>query len=203
MCGRYYVTRGFQDDIDEIVSGLNGRLGSMIEAEKPEIQAAHDIHPTELASVIVQNRENRFERREMRWGLPATQHHGMIINARSESIERKEIFSTSVERRRIAIPAAGFYEWNANREKVTFFLKEQPMLYLLGIYDICEDGERFAIITTSANESIIRTHDRMPCMVNREGLPEWLRSGGDFRGVLNAEQPLLDHRQEYEQLSLF
>ncbi len=77
----------------------------------------------------------------------------------------KKTFRDSVEHRRIVIPAAWFYEWNRKKEKNIFYRKEQPVLFMAGIYKRYQGEERFVILTTKANASMEPVHDRMPLIL--------------------------------------
>nr|MCR5650069.1 SOS response-associated peptidase [Lachnospiraceae bacterium] len=70
---------------------------------------------------------------------------------------------------------------------------------LAGIYRLYEDMEHFTIITTDANESMKRIHDRMPLMIREEDIFSWM--GDSFRAVMELEMPELDIHIENEQLS--
>ncbi len=89
----------------------------------------------------------------------------MIFNARSESVLEKRMFRESTLHRRIVVPAAWFYEWNQRKEKNIFSSKEQPAIFMAGIYNYDQEEERFVILTTAANESMKPVHDRMPLIL--------------------------------------
>ncbi len=58
------------------------------------------------------------------------------------------------------------------------------------------------ILTTAANESMIRVHDRMPLMIDKSQVRTWLGDQAAAAEMLRMEMPLLRSHQEYEQLSL-
>jgi putative SOS response-associated peptidase YedK len=121
------------------------------------------------------------------WGFPGFMDKQLVINARSESAMEKKMFCDAVERRRIVIPAAGFYEWNRQKEKSTFTRKDSSVLYMAGIYRRYEDGDRFAILTTAANESMEPVHDRMPLILDKD---EIVTYKGDKLNTTNIPSPL-------------
>jgi len=59
---------------------------------------------------------------------------------------------------------------------------------------------RYVILTTAANESMIHTHDRMPLMIPRDGIRDWIFDDSAVPDFLHADQPQLTKRQDYEQL---
>jgi len=129
----------------------------------------------------------------------------VIFNARSESALEKKMFRDSVLKRRLIIPASGFYEWNRKKEKVTFTsaLKEQPILFMAGFYNRFEDGDRFVILTTGANGSMADVHERMPLLLKHQELEEWLRDDRRLEEFLHSEPHGLKRQMEYEQQTLF
>ncbi len=196
MCGRYYVDDETVREIKRLVRRADEetRLG----ADAPA--AVRDIHPSELAQVITID-GGELCCRWQRWGFPGLDKNKLVFNARSESALEKGMFRESVEHRRAVIPAAGFYEWNKNKEKSTFYRKDQPV-FMAGFYDHFQDGDRFVILTTAANASMKTVHDRMPLILERDELWKWLYENalvGDFLRKIPAR---LERWTEFEQLSL-
>ena len=63
--------------------------------------------------------------------------------------------------------------------------------------------DSFVILTTKANESMIKVHDRMPLMIEKGRVRDWLYDIDAAKEMLAMDMPLLDSKREYEQLSLF
>lgn len=59
-----------------------------------------------------------------RWGFFGIAKQKLLINTRAETVLERKMFRDSVLRHRIIIPAAGFYEWNSYKEKVTFTARD-------------------------------------------------------------------------------
>ena len=165
-------------------------------------EAARDIHPTECAPVLVAS-ETSIRCESKRWGMPGFMDKQLVINARSESAIYKKMFCEAVEHRRLVIPAAGFYEWNKQKEKSTFTRKDSPVLYMAGIYSRYEDGDRFVILTTAANESMEPVHDRMPLILEKEEIVPWLTERSKTEELLGKVPCQLNRSTDYEQLTLF
>ncbi|MGI6736380.1 MAG: SOS response-associated peptidase [Anaerovoracaceae bacterium] len=123
----------------------------------------------------------------------------LVINARAETAASRPMFRESLRQRRCIVPASRFYEWDAAKNKVTFWLPENPVLFLAGLYR----AGRFVILTTEANDSVRPVHDRMPLHIPPHSLNDWLRSAEAADSLLRRPQPQLRHAQEEEQLSLF
>lgn len=195
MCGRYFYDEKTAYDIS---SDLNIDVNS-------SLMRNGDITPAMSPVVIAADKtSNDFDLRVagMFWGLPG-KYNKLIINARAESVQDRSMFTEAFEKRRLIIPAAGFYEWDKDRNKVTFRRKDSRPIYLAGFYTLSDNRDSFVIMTTAANESMIKVHDRMPLMIEKQHVKDWLYDGDAAKDMLSAEMPLLDSRVDYEQLSLF
>ncbi len=115
------------------------------------------------------------------------------------------MFRDGVLQRRAIIPARWFYEWNRAREKITFFQEKEKILYLAGFFNWYQDGPHFVILTTEANESMKKTHDRMPLIFTEEEARTWLDGQGGERmeHLLKKRPAALQKKAEYEQISFF
>lgn len=151
-----------------------------------------DIRPGDLAPVLV-GEGAKIAARLMRWGYPNPRGKGLIVNARAESAGEKPMFRQSLAVRRCALVASSFYEWDAEKRKYRFSLPGEP-LYLAGLYEPGEGEERFVVLTTGANASLLGIHERMPLLLTRESLRPWLLDGSAVKGILASAPPLL--RQE-------
>lgn len=198
MCGRYYTDDGTDAAIEALVTEIS---------ESYARQQAGDVRPTNQAAVITagKNDPEALRLETMTWGFP-----GPLINARAETALNKPTFSESVLERRIVIPAAGFYEWDREKEKVTFTVEHRPVMYLAGFYREFEGQNRFIILTEEANASMRPVHDRMPVIFTEEEARVWVKSEarteeriGKIRSMLEKEGPELKRKKEYEQVTLF
>ncbi|MDD7051091.1 MAG: SOS response-associated peptidase [Lachnospiraceae bacterium] len=200
MCGRYYVDDETAREINKIIRLADEKVRK---AASANIQLqAKNIHPTEAAPVLmVTNQE--LSCKLQRWGFPGYQGKQVIFNARSESALEKKMFRDSIEYRRIVIPATWFYEWNRNKEKNIFYSKEQPVLFMAGIYNRYQDEDRFVILTTEANASMKPVHDRMPLILEESEIIPWIFDGEKTKALLHKVPCLLERRSDFEQMSLF
>ena len=192
MCGRYYVDDETAKEIEKIVRSVDEQLK----------REAKDIHPTESAPVLVSS-ESGIKCEHYKWGFPGIMDKSLVINARSESAIEKKMFSEAVEHRRIVIPAAGFYEWNKNKEKSTFSRDDSPVIFMAGIYSRFEDEDRFVILTTSANESMKPVHNRMPLILEKDEIVSWIENRDKTECFLKKVPVQLKRTTEFEQLTLF
>lgn len=205
MCGRYYINSNILKKIEQ-VDDFSGNCG--IAGGKTAERSRRDIRPSETAPVLVRNekgsgRHGKLRFKWMRWGFPGTEGKSLIINARAESAAEKNMFRDKIRTNRCAIPAAGFYEWNRQKEKCEFRRAEQDEMFLAGFYGEFEGENRFVILTTEANLSVAPVHSRMPLILEREEVKCWILDDSLVRKFLCKVPGGLSRKQEYEQLTLF
>lgn len=150
-------------------------------------------------AVVLTGRKQKLTAEEMQWGFPQYNKKGLLINARAETALDKVTFRDSLLSRRCIIPARWFYEWNQEKEKVTFFRSDAPILYMAGVYSSFADKNRFVILTTSANASVAPVHRRMPLILEEEELENWIFEEEYMRKVLQKIPVQLSRKQDYEQ----
>jgi putative SOS response-associated peptidase YedK len=123
-----------------------------------------------------------------------------LINARLETVAEKPAFAKAFRSRRCLLPADGFYEWYtpetpapsggkrpAKPRKQPFFIHRADgnLLVMAGIYEIWRDPAKdrdddsawlrtCSIITTQATDAAGHIHDRMPLVVPRDAIDQWL-----------------------------
>lgn len=190
MCGRYFIDSGMYRELErwfrlEVVKRIHG-----------------DIHPSEIAPVIDGGNKAPVVR-ELAWGLPRYGGNGLIINARAESVWEKPAFRDGIRDGRCVIPASCFYEWDRSRNMATFKSHGSWPLYMAGFHQMTELGERFVIITTRANDSVKTVHHRMPLLLSREEVGDWIYDSRYAGQALDKVPEMLDKEMTYEQLSLF
>jgi len=191
MCSRYYVDPDMIEEIIKVVQKIDQKIHP----------TRKDIRPTDFAPVIGQS-EYGLELSMCRWGYPMSKEKNLIINARVETVMDKPSFQNGILYHRLLIPADGFYEWNSQKEKSTFFRSDSSVLYMAGFCDWFKNERRFVILTTAANDSMKKTHDRMPLILEREQIADWF-DNSKMSALLYQTPALLNRQTEYEQQSLF
>ncbi len=120
------------------------------------------------------------ERVEARWGLEAPGGGRPIINARRETLPAKPLFARAD---RVLVPADGWYEWL--RAEDGRRARPQPFLHTV------DDGGPFAfaavaragtvaILTTAADATCARLHDRMPVVLGSAAAEDAWLAGGEL-----------------------
>lgn len=191
MCSRYYVDPDMMEEIIKVVQKIEQRVHP----------TRKDIRPTDVAPVIGQS-EYGLELSMCRWGYPLSKGKNLVINARVENVMDKPSFQNGILYHRLLIPAKGFYEWNALKEKSTFSRSDSSVLYMAGFCDWFENERRFVILTTAANDSMKKIHDRMPLILESEKIADWF-DNSKMSALLYQTPALLNRQTEYEQQSLF
>lgn len=191
LCGRFYIN----NDVISLIKRLKSDNEFSCEI------SPGDIFPSQKAWIITKH-NNNFGAKEIKWGFKNS-NNGLIINVRSETVFQKKMFSKAVEKRRCVIPSSGFYEWSAIKEKFKFYRKDHDTLYMAGIYDTNDDGERFAVLTTEANSSVSDIHGRMPLILEKNQVRKWLNETDEYKEILEQTPVDLDRKSDFEQLKLF
>ena len=113
----------------------------------------------------------------MRWGFHRS-FNPSINNARSDKLEAgmwKEAFCE----RRCVIPMSLFYEWgpgNGGRKQAhEFHDPDDDYLWVAGIWEENESfGSCYSMVTTAASPLMSPIHHRMPAVLRREEMEEFL-----------------------------
>ncbi len=182
MCGRYaFFTDRELQEIDEIIE----QISDDIQRDKMK---TGEIFPTNVAPVFIPQKEV-IKPKLMVWGFPNFTNKGVIINARAETAKDKKLFGSSLRERRCIIPSTGFYEWDEEKKKFIFNMLDSQMLYMAGIYNQFEGENRFVILTTEANSSISDVHNRMPVVVPKDRIEDWIMDGELVDYIMFGEHP--------------
>lgn len=189
MCGRYQFSVNSSETLAQIVR----QLGCT--------EFAGEIFPSNAAPVL------RAENQKvcpalLTWGFPM-QNKRLLINARSETVAVKPMFRDSLKVRRCVIPSSGFYEWDEGKHKYLFQLPHEDTLYMAGIYDQRGEKDRFCILTTAANDSMKKVHNRMPLVLTKDRLNDWFFDDVIALSFLNQTPPELIKSSADTQLQLW
>lgn len=184
MCGRYSLAPDESKEIAQIVAEVQSRFGTA------SIHTG-EIFPTNAAPILLAE-EQKITPKPMTWGFPSFKGKGVIINARGETAMDKPMFRRSLLERRCIVPTTGFYEWDREKTKYQFRLPGRDRLYLAGLWNAFQGEERFVILTTAPNDTIINVHDRMPVLLTDDEVTPWLHDTGMASAKLTALQPALE-----------
>ena len=212
MCGRFELRTKFEDLPNvlkqDYLSGLDFKY-----------EAQNLIRPTD--PVLVIKNEGRIKTTFMSWGFispwakdPFDKEGPRPFNARSETVEKKKLFSGSWKHKRCLIPATGFFEKKYRIRKDNY-----ETFWLGGIWSkwSSPDGAEIdscCILTTEPNTLVKPLHHRMPVIVPdgyEERWTEQVKDTDELKGLL----PIMIgwppdgwvveelNKKPYDQISLF
>ncbi|MDQ4132054.1 MAG: SOS response-associated peptidase [Actinomycetota bacterium] len=176
MCGRFVSARPASELADVFAAEPIGE----------PLPFSYNVAPTAWVYTVAGARPGR-RLGTMQWGLvpswAASPSAGpRPINARMETLEEKPAFAEALARRRVIIPADGFFEWRTTADgKQPYFIsaRSRKPLALAGLWDrwTAPDGADLltcAIVTTPANDLVAPLHDRMPALLPVDTWAAWL-----------------------------
>ena len=199
MCGRY-TNSGTSTRL------LAERFAVAEEQIPPETIERANVCPTETILIVT---GEGAERRALgvRWGLlPWWSRDGkgpQPLNARSETVGAKRMFSTLLERpdRRCLVVADGWYEWlrpeakGEPRVPFRYTVDNGAPFAFAGLWDPGRGEASAVILTTEANPVCRPVHDRMPCVLpGPDGEAAWLSGDVDAAAARELLLPLEDDR---------
>jgi putative SOS response-associated peptidase YedK len=199
MCGRYASSRKPEDLVEEF-DVVDNRIDKPLEADY-NVAPTKDVYAViERRPSRDSEDDPQRQLRVLRWGLvPSWAKDPSIgnrmINARMETVAEKPAFKRAFAARRCLLPADGYFEWYPTEQqtkagkprKQPFFIRPRDggVLAMAGLYEIWrdptreeDDPERFrwtcTVLTTEAEDSVGKIHDRMPLMVEPDRWQAWL-----------------------------
>lgn len=158
--------------------------------------------PYKQAPVLVAAREQMVPAL-LGWGFPGFQGSKTIINARAETAAERPMFRRSLEGRRCVVPSSGFFEWDREKQKYLFHLPGEDVLYMAGIWNEFAGEPRFCIVTTAANGSISDIHSRMPVVLPKARVQDWIWDRGAAEAILHTTPPPLSRQSVSSQTRLW
>jgi len=145
--------------------------------------------PTQDGPVIRLHPETRARQLDLlRWGLLPHWARGdpkkirQLINARAETVATLPTFRDAFARRRCIVPIDGFYEWQVRpegKQPHAIVRADGRIMALAGIWEGWRgpDGQAirsYAVVTTTAADSLGHLHERMPVILEEADWAAWL-----------------------------
>ncbi len=198
MCTRFYADSHSLSYFIERAQQLP-LAEEMVRKLSKNMSMSGEIRPTDTAAVLAPNKQGNMAVFPMIWGFTHDAASKPIINCRVETADQKALWKDSWYRRRCIIPASWYFEWGIPSSKVGFrnaneqrsIKKEKYVIqpegteitYLAGLYRFEEhQGMQVPVFAVLTRESVapVRTiHDRMPLILGKEYLQEWIRPDSD------------------------
>lgn len=202
MCGRFAMFTPLADIVEQF--GID---------QATPVEPRYNIAPTQPVAAIRADKEGLKQLDLLRWGLiphwaKDVSIGNRLINARAETVSEKPAFRQSFSKRRCLIVATGFYEWGETAAgKYPFFMSSPggDCLAFAGLWERWRSKEdevidSCVIITTSANESLARVHQRMPVILGDDAQTLWLSENTSKEDCLAVLQPAADGTLDIRQV---
>lgn len=197
MCGRYALS----SPVRRIIKGFAVREFFENEAGPlPDWLPRYNLAPTQMGLVIRQKAAtDSRELLTMRWGLvPLWAKDESIgsrmINARIETARERPAFRDALERRRCAVPADAFYEWQqteSGKQPYCIHLPDFAPFAFAGLWERWRTPHdewllTYTILTTQPNDLLESVHDRMPAILTRHQVDAWVNPDADVDEMIDA-----------------
>ncbi len=191
MCGRF-VRKTTALEISDIFS---------VSLDTDELPISFNVAPTSRVFGIV-NSTGGPSVVSFSWGLvprwaPDASRAASLINARIETVAEKPSFRDLVAQHRCVIPMDGYFEWKEQLRhdamkpiKQPFYFSarsqsrysHQGVLAVAGLWTAWKDPNQSngqvvhsaVALTTDANDMVSQVHHRMPVLLDRSGVANWL-----------------------------
>lgn len=189
MCCRYYVLpRGVEwDPIRE--GAESARVMRRFREAGLTLVTEGEVRPTDLVPVLAPDRAGGRAVFPMRWGFRLEgPKPALLINARVETAAQKPSFREAWAGHRCAVPATGYYEWERRTgadgkpkfgQKYAVEAPDQSLLWLCGLYRIEQGLPVFVILTRAPAPAVAPIHDRMPLILPRDRVSQWVDPARD------------------------
>lgn len=192
MCGRYYIAEDDQaEELRQIIDSINRKYNG-----DGAVKTSGEIFPSETVPVIATSKAQKIMPFAMEWGY-STADGNRLINARSETAAQKPTFMDGMLHRRCIIPASWYFEWNRSEKgkpKYAIGIDQKNVIYMAGIYRFEHDRPVFSILTREPAESIRFIHNRMPVILPREAVRDWLNTSYKADEILRSAALNVSHR---------
>ena len=175
-----------------LAQDMSDRLGK-------SLSMSGDLYPADIAPVLAPNKYGNVAIFPMAWGFTHQATPKPLANCRVETADTKVLWRDSWYRRRCIIPASWYYEWgypvyeddsrsmiehrNAKKVKYAIQTEGSNITYIAGLYRYEEHSgmqvPMFTVLTREAAGTVKDIHDRMPVILDKDSLRDWIRPDGD------------------------
>ena len=189
MCGRFVASTTPQ----ALATLFDARLEDS--AAVTHWQPSWNVAPTRFVPIVrASDDDGARQLSYVHWGLipawaPDRSRASGMINARAETVTVKPSFRDLVGRHRGVVPMDGYYEWRTidapvGRKRPYLCTRaDGVVLATAALWTTWRDSQRSgelltscAVITVAANDDVAAIHDRMPVVLDGDGVDRWLNS---------------------------
>lgn len=215
MCGRFILNASLPTITDRFGIRYVPSPAELGHGDRLDLPERYNISPgTDILAVGV--RDGQRTLRPLHWGLvPAWAKDPAIgnrmANARAEGIDSKPSFRSAFQKRRVLVPASGFYEWQDTGEKTKqpWFISPttEELFAFAGLWEFWRRPEggnpawpaelRTVCLITTAPNGVMwgaqqKIHDRMPVIVPQASWSTWLDPQAESADLHELLQPIED-----------
>ena len=180
MCGRYSLSSDPQQ-----VSKLFGIDNTS------NFNSRFNISPGQEA-IVIYKKESKINMGFLNWGIKINlklKNSSLIINVRSETINKKFLFKNLFETKRCLIPANCWFEWDKFKQPFCIHSRQSNIIAFAGVIDIkTNQKSNFVIATSSAEGGLENIHKRTPAIIDKNNFDLWLN--GSPEEALNLLSPI-------------
>ena len=142
-----------------------------------------EVAPMDIAPAVATDRRGRQAVFPMRWGFTIQGRNTLLVNARVESAAEKPSFREAWQHHRCVLPCSRYFEWqhpeteNGKKTKgIKYAIRPQDteITWLCGLYRIENGLPVFVVLTSEASEDVSHIHDRMPLILPKGCVREWV-----------------------------
>lgn len=187
MCTRYALEKDLPELKDIIETALRSSLTSkFVDTHARPLITDGEVRPTDIVPVLAPNAKGIKSVFPMQWGFLARDGKRSLFNARVESAMDKPTFKDAWKSHRCIIPASYYFEWEHFKsvdgkvktgDKYAIQPRGCTVTWLCGLYRIEDDYPVFVVLTKEPTTELSKIHDRMPLMLPKERIDEWISPG--------------------------
>ena len=177
------TTQSIADVVDELLAEISPSDAALY-------RRRFNVAPSDLHWVVGRGDSGRRVLLPAVWGFLAGPR--ALINVRGEALASGTTFRDAFRTSRCVVVSDGFLEWNAAKSPFWYHRADGGLLLLAGIcqpargsaVSAAPDGAprptdavsrpRFAVITTRPNQVVSQVHNRMPVVLERDRVDDWL-----------------------------
>ncbi|MBH0115713.1 SOS response-associated peptidase [Salinibacterium sp. NG253] len=196
MCGRFAM----DDTVNQMITEFVSATGRPPEEWQADWLATPIVRPTDPVPILLKTASDRDDPESeviaraalAQWWLtppfsPVLRGKYPTFNARSETVTEKPTFRSAVISQRAVLPAIGYFETQKSGAKpVPYYIApREGLLFFAGLYSWWKDPAadpsdpaRWHLTTTmltqAATGALADIHDRMPVIVAKDAIDEWI-----------------------------
>lgn len=155
-----------------------------------------EIFPSEEVKVLISHK-NKIGYIRSSWGFKI--NGKIVFNAKCETLYEKKMFKNL---KHCIIKADKYFEWDDSHHKICFSSKKDEPLYMAGLIRKVDHHLEHTIITTKPNQSVQGIHTRMPLILKKDSIREWLFDINS-KEILKTIPEELKVSRNIEQIMLF